>query len=501
MSAEKGGASFEEDFMEGFAPATDPLAGGPLAAAEEKSREIIMEYNRGTFADIVRTNKDRPVRVLGVNVVEGAASYRETFLRRQLDPLLAQGETKLEDFLANIDVATQNMFKTNTVKNVMCHLDMPAYRMTNASPDTLELVANLHLDPIKKFFMKVGTNVGNGEGDGYITFQWKNIFGGGELVNLDTTLASNEIGKSNRSQYLLSMSTPMWNSPHYKFDVVGYHSSKLVDYTTFHEQLVRGLTLKVGTTHLQSEGRFNHQVSIENLVRSIHIATPAQSYRNNSIVNDYFLLNAGAQFKSSVTHTATFDSRDSLTLPRAGHFLKHSLELGIAPQAQFVKSTLEMAKAVDLDPVVVNLSWRSGFVRALSGAVHPMDRFQLGGANDVRGFLISGLGPKDMGLPIGGDVFYSFNASLLSRLPFVPADSGFRGHLFATGGKLSTFKQGESARDFAVRMREFSFAAGAGIVYAHPMARFELNWVVPLAITAGDNYKHGLQWGIGISFM
>lgn len=486
--------------METFGTDSGP---SPLKDAEERSREIILEYNRVTFQDILKTNRSRPVQLLGVNILNGQDSYRHEFLSRQLDPLIANGDTNLEEFLSSIDETTQNLFKTNSVKNVMCQLDIAPYKMTNTSNDTLELIANVHIDPIKKFFMKVGTNVGNGEGDGYITFQWKNIFGGGEMFNLDTTLASNEIGKSNRSQYIMSMSTPMFNSPNYKFDVIGYHSSKFVDYTTFHEQLIRGVTFKMGTTHLQNEGKMNHELSFENLVRTINIGNPSQSYRNNSIINDYYLMNAGSQIKSSLTHTMTYDSRDSLTLPTKGKLFKHSLELGIAPKNQFFKSTLEVAKSVDLDPIVLQMSWRSGLIRPISGSsIHPMDKFQLGGSNDVRGFLISGLGPKDMGLPIGGDLFYSFNGSIITKIPFVPNGSGFRGHFFTTGGKLTNFKEsGESLNDLVTRLKEFSLSCGAGIIYAHPMARFELNWVIPLAITRGDNYKHGLQWGIGISFM
>lgn len=491
---------FEESFMETFGSGVESTT---LKEAEEKSRGIIMDYNRLTFQDILKYNKDRPVKVLGVNILNGQDSYRHSFLKRQLDPLLANGDTNLEDFLSNIDETTQNLFKTNSIKNVMCQLDMPPYKMTNTSKDTLELIANIHIDPIKKFFMKVGTNVGNGEGDGYITFQWKNIFGGGEMINLDTTLASNEIGKSNRSQYIMSMSSPFLNSPNYKFDLVGYHSSKFIDYTTFHEQLIRGVTFKLGTTHLQNEGKINHEISFENLIRSINIGNPTQSYRNNSIINDYYLLNAGSQLKSSLTHTMTFDSRNSITLPSNGQLFKHSFEIGFAPNNQFFKSTLEMAKAVDLDPFIFQFSWKSGLIKQIGKSqIHPMDKFQLGGSNDVRGFLISGLGPKDMGLPIGGDMFYSFNGSLISKIPFAPNGTGFRGHLFTTGGKLINIKQsGESLNDLSLRLREFSLSCGIGIIYAHPMARFELNWVIPLAITRGDNYKHGLQWGIGISFM
>jgi outer membrane protein insertion porin family len=46
-----------------------------------------------------------------------------------------------------------------------------------------------------------------------------------------------------------------------------------------------------------------------------------------------------------------------------------------------------------------------------------------------------------------------------------------------------------------------SIAAGVGIVYAHPVARFELNFSLPLVLRKGEEGRKGLQLGIGINFL
>lgn len=46
-----------------------------------------------------------------------------------------------------------------------------------------------------------------------------------------------------------------------------------------------------------------------------------------------------------------------------------------------------------------------------------------------------------------------------------------------------------------------SLAAGVGLVYAHPVARFELNFSLPLVLRKGEDARKGLQFGIGINML
>ncbi len=44
-------------------------------------------------------------------------------------------------------------------------------------------------------------------------------------------------------------------------------------------------------------------------------------------------------------------------------------------------------------------------------------------------------------------------------------------------------------------------AAGVGVVYAHPVARFELNFSLPLVIRRGEDARKGVSFGVGINML
>jgi outer membrane protein insertion porin family len=135
------------------------------------------------------------------------------------------------------------------------------------------------------------------------------------------------------------------------------------------------------------------------------------------------------------------------------------------------------------------------------------DRFQLGGPTDIRGFKISGLGPRDGPDALGGDVYYAASANLLMPLPRAGKDTPLRLQLFANAGRLLALNDGKNTqRSVYGTVAELgdglpSLAAGVGLVYAHPVARFELNFTLPFITRKGEEGRKGLQFGVGINFM
>ena len=143
------------------------------------------------------------------------------------------------------------------------------------------------------------------------------------------------------------------------------------------------------------------------------------------------------------------------------------------------------------------------------------DRFQLGGPTDIRGFRLSGLGPRDGADAVGGDVYAAGSANLLVPLPRVGADKPFRMQAFVNGGRLLALKQAPAdGNDDARTVQKSlgstiselgnglpSMAAGVGLVYAHPVARFELNFSLPLVLRKGEEGRKGLQFGVGINLL
>ena len=46
-----------------------------------------------------------------------------------------------------------------------------------------------------------------------------------------------------------------------------------------------------------------------------------------------------------------------------------------------------------------------------------------------------------------------------------------------------------------------TMSAGVGLVYAHPVARFELNFSLPLVVRKQEEARKGVSFGIGINFL
>ena len=242
---------------------------------------------------------------------------------------------------------------------------------------------------------------------------------------------------------------------------------------------------------------------------------------------------AGDSVKSSLTHTWVKDLRDNPQLPTRGYLNKSTVELaGWGPlqgDVAFGKAEVEAQGAIPVplpgiqgeSGVSLTTGFRAGLLYPLSlGAKsepNPSrinDRFQLGGPTDVRGFRLSGLGPRDGSDAVGGDVYAAGSANLLFPIPRVGKDKPFRLQVFANGGRLLALKapktegrEGEKSRQtLSSTMAELtnglpSMAAGIGLVYAHPVARFELNFSLPLVLRKGEDGRKGLQFGIGINML
>ncbi len=153
------------------------------------------------------------------------------------------------------------------------------------------------------------------------------------------------------------------------------------------------------------------------------------------------------------------------------------------------------------------------------------DRFQLGGPTDIRGFRPFGLGPRDGVDAVGGDVYAAGSANLLVPVPGMGADRPFRLQAFINGGRLLALKQPTATPDHgsdappagpaaasSVRQSVYSTlaelsngllstSAGFGLIYAHPVARFELNFSLSLVLRRGEEGRKGVQFGIGINLL
>lgn len=362
-----------------------------------------------------------------------------------------------------------------------------------------------------RILLKTGTDLGNAEGSAYGNLLWRNLFGGAESVNVNASM-----GTRTRSAYQAAFNTPILSDPDFLWEFGGIASSTQKPWAS-HEEVLKGAWSKL--LWISKSGSRN-EVGYNGFWRQI---TGLAGDASPSVRAD-----AGDSVKSSVFHNWVKDRRDNPLLPESGYYAKSFNELaGLGPlkgDVSFWKSEIEAQGAVPVP--IIGVKGRSGVSVTTgfrAGLLYPFgpspsrinDRFVLGGPTDVRGFRLCGLGPREGSDALGGDVYAAGSANLLIPLPRVGVDKPLRMQAFVNGGRLlplltaqkTTPTTDAEVRDAAVStVSELgnglpSIAAGVGLVYAHPVARFELNFSLPLVLRKGEEGRKGLQLGIGINFL
>lgn len=368
-----------------------------------------------------------------------------------------------------------------------------------------------------RYTIKTGTEVGHADGSAFAQAQLRNLFGGAESLNVHVSK-----GTRTRSAFSAVFDTPLLSDPDLRWEIGGLVSSTMKPWAS-HEEVLKGGTTKVKYT---TESGHRHELTYSGMWRQI---TGLASNASASVRTD-----AGDSFKSALTHTWINDKRDYPLLPNRGYLLKTITEIaGFGPlkgDVGFGKVEVESQAALPISiPGIegdTGISFTTGFrggilypLTAGGGAIPLMsrvnDRFQLGGPADVRGFKFSGLGPHEAGDALGGDVYAAGGASLLLPFPRVGKDTPLRFQAFVNAGRLLALKgkpkegpmDAEAVREGMKRTIQQlgdglpSCAAGVGVIYAHPMARIEVNFSLPLVMRKGEEARKGLSLGIGIDFL
>jgi len=214
---------------------------------------------------------------------------------------------------------------------------------------------------------------------------------------------------------------------------------------------------------------------------------------------------AGYSTKSSLSHTWSFDTRDDKAIATQGVLLRTYQELaGLGGDVSFLKSQCNFHVSRPFFSSVLSLSCKTGLLYPLQDTVRPplfSDKFQLGGPLDIRIFKQNGLGPRDNGDSLGGDLYWAAGLSLISNLPLKP-HWPVKTHAFVNAGRLDTHTPGKSIAD-NIRdcVSKPSISAGVGLLYRLDPVRIEINFGVPLVASKSDGYRRGFHLGIGVDFL
>ncbi|OAA70621.1 outer membrane protein [Cordyceps fumosorosea ARSEF 2679] len=511
------------------------------AKARVESHDADQEARNRRVAQLMIDQTAMPMTVNEVNIL-GGNNIRRPFLNPIVQPLLADqpgAPSTVGEVLAKLQDASGKLSALQILREppeVFLQQSDP----TDASSNPTDVNVSFSLKELPRFKLQTGTDVGNGEGSAYGSLLWRNVFGGAEMLTLNA-----RSGTRTRSAYSATLAAPVRSDPGMRVSLEALASAAEKPWAS-HEEVLKGGSLSLfwlsggSGGAQQQQQRDSHTLEYSGLWRQV---TGLGRGASATVRED-----AGDSVKSALKHTFLRDRRDNPQLPQSGYMVRSRFELaGVGPlggDVAFSKSELELGGALPVplpgtsqkSGISIGGGFRMGMLWPLplgldfNGKAQPSrinDRFQLGGPADVRGFQLGGLGPHDGKDSVGGDLFAAGSVNMLLPLPYKGPESGLRFQLFANGGRLVALKNpsrsksnGEGAAAAAssglspAAVREGmlnavgsllngapSAAAGVGLVYAHPVARFELNFSLPLVIRRGEVGTKGLQLGVGINLL
>jgi len=200
----------------------------------------------------------------------------------------------------------------------------------------------------------------------------------------------------------------------------------------------------------------------------------------------------GNYWKSSVSATFSYDTRDSLFLTRKGEHVDFTMfTSGLGGDVKDYGFDLSAAKYILLPKdTILTLSGEIATVAGFDGDTVPIfDRLYLGGANNLRGFTYRDVGPKDQfGNAIGGDTLA--RATVEYTFPVIER---VRGALFYDVGFVN-------AGEYSFTTSNVNSDIGIGVRLDLPIGPVRIDYGFPIQ---KDNFSSGsgkFNFNVGYQF-
>ncbi|KAL1890950.1 hypothetical protein Sste5346_007947 [Sporothrix stenoceras] len=492
--------------------------------------------------------------------IHGARNTRRSFLDPIFQPLVDDSRnvgTTLGDVFADVQEAVGKLERFGIFKpDPTVHFADARQRDPAAAATDYDIA--VRVSELPRFRLNTGTDLGNTEGSAYGNLLWRNIFGGAESLSLNASA-----GTRTRSAYSAVLSAPLEGNPDVRLSLEGLASATQKPWAS-HEEVLKGGTVRLGwcvpetgDMHTVAYGSAWRQLTglggsasptvrrdAGDSLKSSLSHTFIRDRRDNALLpQSGYLVRTASELAGwgplgGDVAFAKAEAEFSAAIPFVFPNLKASSSSS-STSSSTLSTTLQPSIATTYDSgVTLAAGFRAGLLYPLpfgynlfGGTAAPSrvnDRFLLGGPTDVRGFTQGGLGPHDGSDAVGGDVFAAGGVNLLVPITKAGRDSPLRLQLFANSGRLvalRTKKQPKSqsaegaaaqqpagqtssqvAQSVSAALQDLatglpSTAVGFGLVYAHPVARFELNFSLPLVMRRGEESRKGLQVGVGINFL
>ncbi|KAJ3094303.1 sorting and assembly machinery component 50 [Phlyctochytrium planicorne] len=368
--------------------------------------------------DPYRVVEEAAAREFHVNavLVEGAKLTGNSLLQTNIGEIL--NAKTFGDILGESQAAASRLARLGVFKNVGIKIDVAD------ESDGRDLDVTLVLDELPQIFARTATSFGTNEGDVTMSVNLRNSFGRAETVEgsmsygMETNSSMekpNVVPSQTGSSFNFIYNQPIDADPSKRFECRAFKNVRNQSLYSSHKEHLIGISTGV---KLLSGPFAVHEFCYTGVLRNVADFNRDASWSTRK--------DAGHSFKSSVSHSMTVDTRDDPLLPSRGYYIRTFEELsGLGGDVKHLKGE------------TFGYSGRFGVLQGLipQASSRINDRFFLGGPSSIRGFRQNGIGPKDQGDCIGGDMFFGGGLSLFTPLPYL-ADKPIRGHLFVNGGNI-----------------------------------------------------------------
>lgn len=207
----------------------------------------------------------------------------------------------------------------------------------------------------------------------------------------------------------------------------------------------------------------------------------------------------GTEITSQVSHSLTYDRRDSKLNPSEGYVV--SLTNSVAGIGGTIFNFANQVSGSYYYPLedqwVVNISGRAGHIMGWNDEeVKIQNRYFLGG-NNLRGFESSGVGPRDRITKdaLGGE--YVFNGTTALKFPLgLPNEYQISGSVFTDFGTVAEINPSNSN---VVDSESLRASAGIGFAWISPMGPIGIDYAVPYLKESEDKTEY-FRFSFGTSF-
>ncbi len=212
--------------------------------------------------------------------------------------------------------------------------------------------------------------------------------------------------------------------------------------------------------------------------------------------SQYVASQKGSRLVSLLTQALSYDKRNDYTNPTDGYYLDLSTTYaGLGGDIKYFR-LLSTAKYYHTfrPRWTTTLTLNGGYIKGLGNqGVRLSDRFFVGG-DDLRGFHVSGIGPRDIATTdaLGGNIYYV--AQLEQGFPLgLPKELGIDGRVFADAGSL--FDVDIKNRKSIIDDRSLRASVGVGIAWQSPFGSVRVYYANPV-----KKNRHDITENIRFSF-